>query len=84
MAVTGLKTNVLFVGDGLIERVQTDADISPADMILTVDVGNLADARDLGVTQAIESTALDHGPAAYRDPDAQCVEAAGARILCEQ
>jgi iron(III) transport system substrate-binding protein len=72
-AETGLKTNVLFAGDGLIERVQAEAEFSPADMILTVDIGNLANAKDLGVTQAIDSAALDRVPAAYRDPDAQWV-----------
>ena len=72
-AETGIKTNVLFAGDGLIERVQAEAEFSPADMILTVDIGNLANAKDLGVTQAIESAALDRVPAAYRDPDAQWV-----------
>ncbi len=72
-AETGIRTNVLFAGDGLIERVQAEAEFSPADVILTVDIGNLANAKDLGVTQAIESPALDRVPAAYRDPDAQWV-----------
>lgn len=72
-AETGIKTNVLYAGDGLIERVQAEDMFSPADLILTVDIGNLANAKDLGVTQAIENAALDRVPAAYRDPDAQWV-----------
>ena len=72
-AETGIKANVLFAGDGLIERVQAEGDLSPADVIVTVDIGNLANAKDLGITQAIDSAALDRVPAAYRDPDAQWV-----------
>jgi iron(III) transport system substrate-binding protein len=72
-AETGIKTNVLFAGDGLIERVRAEAEFSPADMILTVDIGNLAKAKELGVTQAIDSAALERVPAAYRDPEAQWV-----------
>ena len=70
-AETGIATNVLFAGDGLIERVRAEAEFSPADMILTVDIGNLAKAKELGVTQAIDSAALERVPAAYRDSESQ-------------
>lgn len=70
---TGIKANVLFAGDGLIERVQAEGDLSPADLILTVDIGNLANAKDLGISQAIDTAALERVPAAYRDPDSQWV-----------
>jgi len=72
-AETGIASNVLFAGDGLIERVAAEGDLSPADIILTVDIGNLANAKELGVTQAIDTAALTRVPAAYRDPDAQWV-----------
>lgn len=72
-AETGIGSNVLFAGDGLIERVEAEGDLSPADVILTVDIGNLANAKELGVTQAIGTEALQRVPAAYRDPEAQWV-----------
>ncbi len=72
-AETGIASNVLFAGDGLIERVAAEGDLSPADIILTVDIGNLANAKELDVTQAIDTAALARVPAAYRDPDAQWV-----------
>ncbi|MEO6396371.1 MAG: extracellular solute-binding protein [Devosia sp.] len=70
---TGIKANVLFATDGLIERVQAEGDLSPADVILTVDIGNLANAKDLGVSQSIGGAALARVPEAYRDPDGQWV-----------
>ncbi len=66
---SGIKVNVLYAGDGLLERVAAEGELSPADVVLTVDVGNLAGAAEKGLTQPITSPALDRVPAAYRDPD---------------
>jgi iron(III) transport system substrate-binding protein len=45
---------------------------SPADVLLTVDVGNLTQAVDAGVSQPIHSEILDAAiPEAYRDKDGQ-------------
>jgi iron(III) transport system substrate-binding protein len=66
-AETGIKTNVIFASKGLIERIQAEGRNSPADLLLTVDVGNLTQATDAGIAQPIESQAvLDAVPAAYR------------------
>lgn len=70
---SGIKTNVLFAADGLIERVQAEGELSPADVIITVDIGNLANAKELGVTQPIPAEALARVPAQYHDPDGQWV-----------
>ncbi|MEQ1901049.1 MAG: extracellular solute-binding protein [Devosia sp.] len=70
---TGIKANVLFASDGLIERVAAEGDLSPADVILTVDIGNLANAKDLGVSQTIDQAELERVPEAYRDSDGQWV-----------
>lgn len=70
---TGIKANVLFAGDGLIERVEAEGELSPVDVILTVDIGNLTNAKEKGVSQPIGSPALDRGPEAYRDPDGNWV-----------
>ncbi|QII85229.1 Fe(3+) ABC transporter substrate-binding protein [Bordetella hinzii] len=56
---TGIKVNTVFVKDGLLERVKAEGDKSPADVLMTVDIGNLVDLVDGGVTQAIKSETLD-------------------------
>lgn len=70
---TGVKANVLFAGDGLIERVVAEGELSPVDVVLTVDIGNLAAAKEQGTTQTISDAALDRVPEAFRDPDGQWV-----------
>jgi iron(III) transport system substrate-binding protein len=72
-AETGIKANVLFAGNGLIERVAAEGELSPVDVVLTVDIGNLAAAKDQGITQPIETPALERVPEAFRDPDNQWV-----------
>lgn len=72
-AETGIRTNVLFAADGLIERVAAEGELSPADVIITVDIGNLANAKELGISQTISEAALARVPEQYRDPDGQWV-----------
>jgi len=69
-AETGIRTNVLYAGDGLLERVEAEGDLSPVDVVLTVDVGNLVGAKDRGVTQPISTDALARVPEAFRDAEA--------------
>jgi len=67
---TGVKVNTIFIANGLEERVRTEGQNSPADLILTVDIGRLQAAKDYGVTQPVKSDAIDKVvPAAYRDPE---------------
>jgi iron(III) transport system substrate-binding protein len=69
-AETGIAVNTVFVEQGLPERVAAEGANSPADILMTVDIGNLVDLVDKGVTQPIESEALDAAvPANLRDPD---------------
>lgn len=58
-ADTGISVNTIFVKDGLIERVKAEGARSPADVLMTVDVGNLVDLVEQGVTQPIESATLN-------------------------
>ena len=51
---TGVKVNVIFAEKGLIERIQAEGRNSPADVLLTVDVGNLTQATDAGIAQPIQ------------------------------
>lgn len=65
---SGIKVNTVFLKDGLAERVLSEGASSPADILMTVDAGNLVDLVDKGVTQAVDSAALkDAVPAELRD-----------------
>ena len=67
---TGIKVNVLFAPKGLIERVKTEGKNSPADVVLTVDIGRLTKAVTQGVSQPVKSAAIEANvPAAYRAND---------------
>ena len=67
-----IKVNTVFVKDGLLERVKAEGQRSPADVLMTVDVGNLLDLVDGGVTQPVKSAALDSAiPANLRGKDGQ-------------
>lgn len=67
---TGIKANVLYAGDGLLERVAAEGELSPADVVLTVDIGNLVGAEEQGLTQPITTPDLDERvPQAFRDDD---------------
>ena len=67
---TGITTNVLFLDKGLVERIQAEGVNSPADVILTVDIGRLVEAKDGGVTQPVVDEIINKDiPAQYRDPD---------------
>jgi len=67
---TGIKVNTIFVKDGLIERVKAEGARSPADVLMTVDIGNLVDLVEQGVTQPIESMLLNEViPANLRGAD---------------
>ena len=67
---TGIKANVLFAGDGLLERVQSEGELSPADVVLTVDIGNLVGAKEMGITQPITTPALTERLAPeFHDPE---------------
>src|SRR3972149_8767715 len=67
---TGIKVNVIFAEKGLIERIEAEGRNSPADLLLTVDIGNLTQATAAGIAQPIHSAKLDAAiPEAYRAAD---------------
>ncbi|MCA8884217.1 MAG: Fe(3+) ABC transporter substrate-binding protein [Rhodobacteraceae bacterium] len=68
-AETGIAVNSVFLSKGLVERLKSEGDRSPADLVLTTDISRLAELVAEGVTQPVESAALDAAiPAIYRDP----------------
>ena len=56
---TGIRVNSIFVKDGLPERVAAEGERSPADLLMTVDFGNLTDLVEKGLTQPIRSAELE-------------------------
>lgn len=66
---TGIKVNTVFVRDGLNERLRAEGERSPADVLMTVDAGNLLDLVNNGHAQSVESATLNASiPAHLRDP----------------
>jgi iron(III) transport system substrate-binding protein len=57
---TGVKVKSIFIKDGLAERVAAEGTRSPADVLMTVDVGALIDLVEKGLTQPVQSTVLEH------------------------
>ncbi len=66
---TSIKVNMVFVKDGLAERVAAEGVNSPVDVMLDVDIGRLAAAKDKGISQPVASAGVvANVPAQYRDP----------------
>lgn len=66
-AETGIKTKVLFDDKALIERMVQEGANSPADVLLTVDIGRIQSAVSSGVVQPLKSDALEAAiPEAFR------------------
>lgn len=67
---TGVKINLLTDrGGSLAERLAAEGASSPADVLITVDMGNLWNAAERGLLRKVESSALDANvPANFRDP----------------
>lgn len=71
-AKTGIKVNTVFLNNGLAERVASEGARSPADVLLVVDVNSLVDMVEKGVTQPVNSAALNAAiPPSLRDPVGQ-------------
>jgi iron(III) transport system substrate-binding protein len=67
---SGIGVNVISASSGLEQRIKTEGSNSPADVLLTVDIGRLEDAVQAGITQPIKSDLLDKAvPPQYRDPE---------------
>jgi iron(III) transport system substrate-binding protein len=68
---TGIAVRTLEApGDQLIERLKAEGNASPADVIVTVDAGNLWRLKQEGLLQPAASAALEAAiPARLRDPE---------------
>ncbi|MEM9445521.1 MAG: Fe(3+) ABC transporter substrate-binding protein [Verrucomicrobiota bacterium] len=70
---TGIKVNIVKAkADQLIERLLAEGEYSPADLLMTADIGRLHKARELKLLQAAESEYLKKNiPENLRDKDNQ-------------
>lgn len=67
-ADTGVAVNVVYAKSGILERLRAEGANSPADLVLTADIGRLVDLKQAGLTQAVVSPQLvAHIPAHLRD-----------------
>tara|TARA_R100000789_G_scaffold40759_1_gene42422 strand:- start:80 stop:1072 length:993 start_codon:yes stop_codon:yes gene_type:complete len=57
-ADTGIKVNVVYASDGILERLKAEGANSPADVVLTVDVARLKAIADADLFQSVSSPAL--------------------------
>lgn len=66
---TGVKVNIVYASNGLAQRLQAERENSPADLVLTVDIGRLMVYADKDLLAPIESAILDKNvPPHLRDP----------------
>ena len=70
---TGIRVNLLTArADELLQRIRLEGRNSPADVLITVDAGNLHQAQQAGVLSTIESQVLNERvPEHLRDVDGQ-------------
>ena len=62
---TGIKTNVVYATKGLAQRLKAEGKNSPADVILTVDIGRLYIYEDMDLLAEINSPILDQNIPAH-------------------
>ncbi|MDO4431250.1 MAG: Fe(3+) ABC transporter substrate-binding protein [Lonepinella koalarum] len=69
---TGIKVNVIFADKGLVDRVKQEGELSPADVLLTVDIARVMEIVNAGLAQKVDSKVLEQNiPAQFRDSNDQ-------------
>jgi iron(III) transport system substrate-binding protein len=71
-AKTGIDVRMVFAEKGLIERLEQEGPLSPADVLLSSDVGRLVEASEKGLAQPVTSASIKAAiPASLRATDDQ-------------
>ncbi|WP_152045299.1 Fe(3+) ABC transporter substrate-binding protein [Aureimonas psammosilenae] len=66
---TGLTATAVFIEKGMEERIKAEGANSPADLVMTIDIGRLDAAKQAGILQPVKSDVLEKNiPATFRDP----------------
>ncbi|WP_373818874.1 Fe(3+) ABC transporter substrate-binding protein [Glaesserella sp.] len=69
---TGIKVNTIFADKGLVERVKQEGELSPADVLLTVDISRVMEIVNAGLAQKVDSKELEKNiPAQFRDSNGE-------------
>ncbi|MTI09179.1 Fe(3+) ABC transporter substrate-binding protein [Curvivirga aplysinae] len=69
---TGIAVNVVYAKKGLEQRIKQEGPNSPADLIMSVDIGRLSSIVNKGLTQPVESEILETAiPANLRSTENQ-------------
>ncbi len=69
-ADTGIEVNMVYIKKGMQERLKSEGANSPADLVLTSDIGNLNNLMAAGLLQSSSSSILSSNiPAQYRHPE---------------
>jgi iron(III) transport system substrate-binding protein len=67
---TGIETKIIFSKKGLIQRLEREGNLSPADIVLTSDFNKLLQLKEQGLSQTFElSDRLNTIPKQFRDPE---------------
>jgi iron(III) transport system substrate-binding protein len=67
---TSIEVNLIFAEKGLIERMVQEGANSPADVLLTADVGRLVEARAKDLSQPVKDETISKNiPEAFADPE---------------
>lgn len=67
---TGVKVNVKFAKEGLVEKLLQEGEYSPADVLLTVDIARLKELADKNLVQPLNSDVIEKNiPAQYQSKD---------------
>jgi len=70
-AQTGIETKVIFSKKGLIQRLQREGELSPADIVLTSDFSKMLQLKDKGLSQpyTLSKTLETNIPTQFRDSE---------------
>lgn len=69
-AETGIHVNLAYVDGSIAEKLRAEGTRSPADLVMTVDIANLAQVIDTGIVAELHNDVLEAAiPAELRDPD---------------
>ena len=67
---TGIQVNAVFAKKGMLERLKSEGQNTPADIVFTTDIGRLTDFKNSELTQPIESDMINSNiPGHLRDPE---------------
>lgn len=67
---TGIKVNVVYAKNGMLEKIKAEGANTKADAVLTSDIGRLNDMVEAGLLLEVSSKILNANvPAQYRHPD---------------